>query len=304
MEESVASLLVGDGIQNGGVLRALDGTLDKSFEKFKAEYHARMERQAKSNNEIYNPIDDRKMAIEYFVDSKANRMLDLAQTGQLGRIAGKSKMNAVLDSVISSTPIIKDLHMKMGGTYEANGRMVEGTGLATLIETPQGKKLFNEMLQDSAGWRRSNKLKEYKKDSGSTILLDPNDPMHKLLVSDYETDVNGVMILDKNKQPIPISRDTDQRREAGGWKIDEIQRGRVSAGEQLRDGELRYNPSTKSWDGYFLSNAAIAKLEATGVFNRPQIEMLRSLSRAAEKGDGSRFQVLYNPLRAGEEEGR
>jgi hypothetical protein len=295
MEEAVASLLVGDGIQNGGIIRALDGTLDPSFEKFKTEYHARMERQARSNNQIYKPIDDRKMAVEYFVDSKADRMLEMAQSGQLGRIAGKSKMNAVLDSVISSIPIIKDLHMKMGGTYEANGKMVDGTGLATLIETPQGKKLFNDMLHDSAGWRRSNKLSKYNSEPSSTIFLDENDPMHKLLVSDYETDVNGVLILDKNKKPIPISRDTDQRREAGGFKIDEIQRNRVAAGENLEDGELRYNPSTKSWDGYFLSNAAIAQLEATDIFNRKQIEMLRSLNRTVQKGDGSRFQVLYNP---------
>jgi len=119
MEGGISAALVGDGVQTGGLLRGKDGKLDENFLAFKEEYTQRLE--AQHNRQINQKIaagekipakqrqfiapTDNDIAIEYFVDSMADDMMEMAETGELGKqaqeIVNKGVRGALTDKAFS-----------------------------------------------------------------------------------------------------------------------------------------------------------------------------------------------------------
>lgn len=316
MEGGISAALVGDGVQTGGLLRGKDGKLDENFLAFKEEYTRRLE--AQHNRQINQKIaagekvpakqrqfiapTDNDIAIEYFVDSMADDMMEMAETGELGKQAGRMlvnrKMQAFGNAILQKAPIIKDFFYKLGGVTDQNGRAVYGNGLLAegIREIPQMKKLFRQMISESAG-RPMHVAKVTKGESeGHTIpITGKNDPILDEMTSMYESDENGVPLRDKNGDRIPLSDETERLRASSGLLLLEDQENRLNRGETLEDGELRFNPEENAWTGEYLTDRQIQILRASGRFNNAQMRQLEMLNGAAQENTGRRFLVFNQP---------
>ena len=316
MEGGIAAALVGDGVQTGGLLRGKDGKLDENFLAFKEEYTRRLE--AQHNRQINQKIaagekipakqrqfiapTDNDIAIEYFVDSMADDMMEIAETGELGKQAGRMlatrKMQAFGNAILQKAPIIKDFFYKIGGVTDQNGRAVYGNGLLAegIRELPQMKKLFRQMISESAG-RPMHVAKVTKGESeGHTIpITGKNDPILDEMTSMFESDENGVPLRDKNGDLIPLSDETERLRASSGLLLLEDQENRLRRGETLEDGELRFNPEENAWTGEYLTDRQIQILRASGRFNNAQLRQLELLNGAAQENTGRRFLVFNQP---------
>jgi len=316
MEGGIAAALVGDGVQTGGLLRGKDGKLDENFQAFKEEYTRRLE--AQHNRRIDEKIaagdkvtakertfiapTDNDIAIEYFVDSMADDMMGMAETGELGKKAGRMlvtrKMQAFGNAILQQAPIIKDFFYKLGGATDKSGRAVYGNGLLAegIREIPEMKKLFRKMISESAG-RPMHVAKVTKGESeGHNIpIMGKDDPILDEMTSMFESDENGVPLRDKNGDRIPLSDATEQLRSTSGLMLMEDQQNRINRGETLEPGELRFNPEENAWTGEYLTDRQIQLLRASGRFNKAQIRQLEMLNGAARENTGRRFLVFNQP---------
>jgi hypothetical protein len=316
MEGGIAAALVGDGVQTGGLLRGKDGKLDENFQAFKDEYTRRLE--AQHNRQINTRIaagekvparerafaapTDNDIAIEYFVDSMADDMMGMAETGELGKQAGRMlvtrKMQAFGNAILQQAPIIKDFFYKLGGATDKNGRAVYGNGLLAegIREIPEMKKLFRKMISESAG-RPMHVAKVTKGESeGHMIPISgKDDPILNEMPSMFESDENGVPLRDRNGELIPLSDETEKLRATSGLLLVEDQQNRLNRGETLEPGELRFNPEEDSWTGEYLTDRQIQILRASGRFNNAQLRQLDLLNGAAKENTGRRFLVFNQP---------
>ena len=293
MEAGVASYLVGDGVSTGGILRDKNGNLDKSFAQFKDVYNDRLKMQADRDNLRMQPLTDSQMAVEYYVDSHAGQMMDKLQDGSLARQARSFGLRSLVDKISGNTSAISDLHMKMGGAWEPNGRIVQGSGLAAdgILETVEGRAMHDKMVRDSLGWRRSNK-------PGSpaaaiperAIDHSPGAPIHDSLTSSYELDGDNNVARTPDGKPIFISPAVDKAREFGGLELKKIQEDFVAAGGALEPNEIHFNPETKSWVGTTLSDRAILGLSA---YNPLQINRLIESANDIKNGTGRMRMTVY-----------
>jgi hypothetical protein len=316
MEGGIAAALVGDGVQTGGLLRGKDGKLDENFQAFKEEYTRRLE--AQHNRRINEKIaagdklttkertfiapTDNDIAIEYFVDSMADDMMGMVETGELGKQAGRMlvtrKMQSFGNAILQQAPIIKDFFYKLGGATDKSGRAVYGNGLLAegIREIPEMKKLFRKMISESAG-RPMHVAKVTKGESeGHNIpIMGKDDPILDEMTSMFESDENGVPLRDKNGNRIPLSDATEQLRATSGLMLMEDQQNRINRGETLEPGELRFNPEENAWTGEYLTDRQIQLLRASGRFNKAQIKQLEMLNGAAKENTGRRFLVFNQP---------
>jgi len=316
MEGGIAAALVGDGVQTGGLLRGKDGKLDENFQAFKEEYTRRLETQ--HNRRIDEKIaagdkvtakersfiapTDNDIAIEYFVDSMADDMMGMAETGELGKKAGRMlvtrKMQAFGNAIMQQAPIIKDFFYKLGGATDKAGRAVYGNGLLAegIREIPEMKKLFRKMISESAG-RPMHVAKVTKGESeGHNIpIVGKDDPILDEMTSMFESDENGVPLRDKNGDRILLSDATEQLRSTSGLMLMEDQQNRINRGETLEPGELRFSPEENAWTGEYLTDRQIQLLRASGRFNKAQIRQLEMLNGAARENTGRRFLVFNQP---------
>jgi hypothetical protein len=316
MEGGVAAALVGDGVQTGGILRGKDGKLDPNFQAFKDEYTRRLE--AQHNRQIDTRVaagekvparerafaapTDNDIAIEYFVDSMADDMMGMAESGELGKQAGRMlvtrKMQSLGNAILQQAPIIKDFFYKLGGATDKSGRAVYGNGLLAegIREIPEMKKLFRKMISESAGRpMHVAKVTKGESDGHAIPIMGKDDPILNEMTSLWETDADGVPLRDKNGDYIPLSDQTEQLRASSGLMLLEDQQNRINRGETLEPGELRFNPEENAWTGEYLTDRQIQILRTSGRFNNAQLRQLDMLNGAAKENTGRRFLVFNQP---------
>jgi hypothetical protein len=316
MEGGVAAALVGDGVQTGGILRGKDGKLDENFQAFKDEYTRRLESQHNrqvdtriaagekipARERTFTPPTDNDMAIEYFVDSMADDMMGMAESGELGKQAGRMlvtrKMQSLGNAILQQAPIIKDFFYKLGGATDKNGRAVYGNGLLAegIREIPEMKKLFRKMISESAGRpMHVAKVTKGESDGHAIPIMGKDDPILNEMISLWETNADGVPLRDKNGDYIPLSDQTEQLRASSGLMLLEDQQNRINRGETLEQGELRFNPEENAWTGEYLTDRQIQILRTSGRFNNAQLRQLDMLNGAAKENTGRRFLVFNQP---------
>ena len=316
MEGGVAAALVGDGVQTGGILRGKDGKLDENFQAFKDEYTRRLEAQHNrqvdtriaagekipARERTFTPPTDNDMAIEYFVDSMADDMMGMAESGELGKQAGRMlvtrKMQSLGNAILQQAPIIKDFFYKLGGATDKSGRAVYGNGLLAegIREIPEMKKLFRKMISESAGRpMHVAKVTKGESDGHAIPIMGKDDPILNEMTSLWETNADGVPLRDKNGDYIPLSDQTEQLRASSGLMLLEDQQNRINRGETLEQGELRFNPEENAWTGEYLTDRQIQILRTSGRFNNTQLRQLDMLNGAAKENTGRRFLVFNQP---------
>jgi len=304
MEDGVAAMLIGDG-QRGGLIRSADGTLDKNFQSWVDAYNTRLKAQG------LNPIPLKQAAVEYFVEAAADRVAGMAESGQLGAMAGRTNarrlINRAVDAMLPKIPVLRDLHFKMGGLMETNGTMVAGNGLLAegLRELPQTKRMVNQMLNRSAGRSEgrfaalgAQIVRKEQDTGGATLPVQKGDKaLLDSFVSIFETEeVNGTTRVkyDRAGDPIPVSQATDHARSQLGTLVAEITDQQRRDGKVFAEGEL-HRDKEGGLVGTHLGADTIKRIEERGILNKEQIRMLKTLNKSVKGFDGSRFSMVYHP---------
>lgn len=170
-DDAVRAKMLGDETQPG-LVRKTDGTLDPEFKAWGDEYNSRLEAQgipAKS-------IDD--LAIEYYTDIGSQTLFEDVVSGRVYKAGQKTKVRRRIEEMfnktMSATPIIKDLHFKLGGATDGTGRMVMGSGLLAdgIREIPQVKAMVRNMYRESAGLPSKSQV------SPNDLFGKSKDPIH------------------------------------------------------------------------------------------------------------------------------
>ena len=216
MEDSVTALLLGDG-ESGGLLRSNDGNLSKDFKDAWDAYNRRM--TAAGNP----PIGMKDAAMEYYIETSADYVSEMAESGELGSIAGRTDagrgMRKIVEALTAKMPIIRDMHFKLGGQIDPEGRIVMGNGLLAegLRENPHFRAMTRQMIRQSSG--RSQGLFKTKgvDDMGGVALPMPQkgDPMIDKMIAFYDAEeVNGQTRVKKDTagNPVPLDPELNQDR--------------------------------------------------------------------------------------------
>ena len=323
--DGVVAQLVGDGYQTGGILRSKDGGYEQQYEEFKSEYVNRLrqqhERNIKLRDAIGDPVskserafqvpDEKYLAEEYFIETNVDDMLGLVESGKLGKMAGRmvlnDKVRALGDAILNKSAILRDLHFRIGGVMDKQGKMVKGNGFlgGQLYQSPEIRRMFNKMVNESVGRRGGIDAAKMKARNGIELPISgKNDPILGEMSSLWESDADGNPLIDKNGDYIPLSKQTDELRSQAGMLLVDDLRARQSRGEAIPDGELAYNPENNTWSGQYLNDRQINLLSLSGRFNSKQIKQLKLMNEAARAtsdpnadpaGRGHRFSVIYQP---------
>lgn len=298
MEEGISALLIGDG-ESGGLLRGNDGTLAPDFQEFVDAYNAR---RAASQ---FPPANLGEIAVEYYIEQSADRVADMAESGELGLIASKTDLRRAIDKVIEATlprlPIIRSLHFNLGGLMDQEGRLIMGNGLLSdgIRELPQVKAMTRRMLRagsgraiggfDPMGGDRSD-------DSGGvTLSVAKGDKviLDKLISIFATEEVNGQTRVkyDQNGDPIMLDPATDAARSKIGLAIAEIAN---TLGREIKPGELAPEENG-TWTGTHIPADIMRGLESRGILNKEQMRILKNINSATKNFTGDRFMVINHP---------
>ena len=218
---AIVSRMLGDSTKPG-LVRNSDGTLHPEFKAWAEEYN---------NLRPNDPLDLNDLAIEYYTDQGVQTLLEDTLKGNLYKESRKTPLRRAVEgsfrTLFNATPIVKNLHFKMGGATDAGGRMVMGTGLLAdgFRELPEVKAMVRQMYQETAGKpkaARAQKVVDVKSDNPkhyqATSVL---DQVNKQIVERGEKLPNGVLIPDKNGNGEGmLTSDHFKRMEEGG-AIDE-----------------------------------------------------------------------------------
>ena len=291
MEPVVHSALLGDS-ETPGLIRNTDGTLDPEFKAFKDVYDARIA------NANLPPRTIEQVAEEYFNEATVDELLSMVDTGEVSRIAGRTqlgrKVKALIDATIPKITILKDLFTHTGGVRGMDGKPVMGNGLLAegIRDLPEAKAIMRKLIRDSAGQDPTRATSGDR--SGTRIEIKRGDSVIDSFHSIFEVDANNNPIRDKNGDPVPLSRATDEARKSAGLVIGEAQRNKVSNGYLPKEGEMKQQ-ANGSWQGRYIDKSLIDVLAGRGILNPKQIAILRNLSTATKGNQGLRFLLTNHP---------
>jgi hypothetical protein len=322
--DAIVANLVGDGYQTGGILRNKDGSYDAQYEQFKTEYVNDLRRQHERNVKLKDAIgdpmtkaertfqvpDEKYLAEEYFIENNVDDMLGLVESGKLGKMAGRmiisDKMRSLGDAIINKSAVLKDLHFRLGGMMDSNGKMVVGNGFlgGQLYQSPEIRRMFKRMVNESVGRKAGVDAAKNKARNGIEIqVTGKRDPILYSLDSLWESDGDNPL-QDKNGDLVPLKKETEELRSTAGLLLIDDHEKRRASGDTFEPGELAYNPENNTWSGSFLTDNQIKLLKLSGRFSNVQIKQLELLNSAAKTNSdpnaaagtrGNRFSMFYQP---------
>jgi len=317
MSSSIATILVGDGVQTGGLLRDRNGNLDQGFVEFRDKYNQLRQAEVNRMNqtvspdkrESFTPLTDREMAKEYFIEMNADDMASMAESGKLGQLAARTTASRKLvdlgNTILNKSSIIRSMHFNMGGVMDSSGRMVKGNGLLAdgIKQLPEAKALFVRMINETAG--RSGAAKKIAERSQGAVIPTSgmDDPIWSEMTAYWKTDKAGNPVKDSNGNWVPLEKHVEQAREQAGLLIQADQKQRIANGEVIPKHEIQYSPES-GWRGKYFSEAQVNIIKNSGYFNDSQIRLFDHINNAAKRGQGERFLMIYNPATSSRLRGR
>jgi hypothetical protein len=201
MDDSIAAKMLGDETRPG-LVRDVNGNLDKDFKQFYDAYNQRLQAQGLPK------IGLEDAAVEFFTDNGTAAFFDDVTSGKLTKASVKTplrrKIEDIFETVFAVTPIVKDLHYKLGGATDVNGNLVMGSGLLAdgMRELPEVKAMVRKMYRESAGLPKSPIKQGLMDDAPSSNpkhykAAEIIDRINKQNVKDGKPLIDGVMIPDK-----------------------------------------------------------------------------------------------------------
>jgi hypothetical protein len=223
-DSAIVARMLGDDTQPG-LVRNPDGTLDPEFKAWADEYN-----NLREQNDM-TPAALDELAVEYYTDQGVQTLLEDTLKGNLYKESRKTPLRRAVEgsfrTLFNATPIVKNLHFKMGGATDAGGRMVMGTGLLAdgFRELPEVKAMVRQMYRETAGKpkaARVQKVVDVKSDNPKHYGADPYISMgSKDMIDRGEKLPKGVLVVDKNGNGEGmLTSDHFKRMEEGG-AIDE-----------------------------------------------------------------------------------
>jgi hypothetical protein len=202
MDDSIVAKMLGDETRPG-LVRDINGNLDKDFRQFYEAYNERLDAQGLPR------IGLEDAAVEFFTDNGTAALFDDVVSGKLTKAAVKTplrrKIEDIFDTVFAATPIVKDLHYKLGGATDVNGNLVMGSGLLAdgMKELPEVKAMIRKMYRESAGLPKSPIRPNLAEDAPSSNpkhykAAEIIDEINKKNVKEGKPLIEDVMIPDKN----------------------------------------------------------------------------------------------------------
>ena len=202
MDDSIVAKMLGDETRPG-LVRDINGNLDKDFRQFYDTYNERLDAQGLPR------IGIEDAAVEFFTDNGTAALFDDVVSGKLTKAAVKTplrrKIEDIFETVFAATPIVKDLHYKLGGATDVNGNLVMGSGLLAdgMRELPEVKAMVRKMYRESAGLPKSPVKPDAMADAPSSNpkhykAANVIDEINKKNVKEGKPLIEGVMIPDKN----------------------------------------------------------------------------------------------------------
>ena len=202
MDDSIVAKMLGDETRPG-LVRDINGNLDKDFRQFYDTYNERLDAQGLPR------IGIEDAAVEFFTDNGTAALFDDVVSGKLTKAAVKTplrrKIEDIFETVFAATPIVKDLHYKLGGATDVNGNLVMGSGLLAdgMRELPEVKAMVRKMYRESAGLPKSPVKPDAMGDAPSSNpkhykAAKVIDEINKKNVKEGKPLIEGVMIPDKN----------------------------------------------------------------------------------------------------------
>ena len=147
---AIASMMVGDQTRLGEIFNP-DGTLTNEFSEFSNTYNSRMKAAGMPELNVHD------MAVEMFTDKSAETLKSDIRSGEFTQAAQKSQLGRAIDgfsdALLNKTPILKNLHITLGGAIDSSGRMIMGSGLVSegMRNSREVQALTRKMYQKSAG---------------------------------------------------------------------------------------------------------------------------------------------------------
>lgn len=202
MDDSIVAKMLGDETRPG-LVRDINSNLDKDFRQFYETYNERLDAQGLPRKGIEDA------AVEFFTDNGTAALFDDVVSGKLTKAAVKTplrrKIEDIFETVFAATPIVKDLHYKLGGATDVNGNLVMGSGLLAdgMRELPEVKAMVRKMYRESAGLPKSPVKPDAMRDTPSSNpkhykAAKVIDEINKKNVKEGKPLIEGVMIPDKN----------------------------------------------------------------------------------------------------------
>jgi hypothetical protein len=202
MDDSIVAKMLGDETRPG-LVRDINGNLDKDFRQFYEAYNERLDAQGLPR------IGIEDAAVEFFTDNGTAALFDDVVSGKLTKAEVKTplrrKIEDIFDTVFAATPIVKDLHYKLGGATDVNGNLVMGSGLLAdgMRELPEVKAMVRKMYRESAGLPKSPIKPDAMRDAPSSNpkhykAAKVIDEINKKNVQEGKPLIEGVMIPDEN----------------------------------------------------------------------------------------------------------
>jgi hypothetical protein len=200
-DSAIVSKMLGDQTRSG-LVRNVDGTFDPEFQTWSQEYN-----NLREQNGIA-PADLSKLAVEYFTDQGVKTLLEDTLKGNLYKESRKTPLRRNVENtfrtIFNATPIVKNLHFKLGGATDATGRMVMGTGLLAegFREIPEVKSMVRQMLRETSGkpkFEKPQKIVDVKSDNPSHYKGTENiKKVNEQIVARGEKLPDNVLVPDSN----------------------------------------------------------------------------------------------------------
>jgi len=200
-DSAIVSRMLGDETRSG-LVRNVDGTLDAEFSAWSQEYNNLREQNGIS------PADLSELAVEYFTDQGVKTLLEDTLKGNLYKESRKTPLRRSVENtfrtLFNATPIVKNLHFKLGGATDATGRMVMGTGLLAdgFREIPEVKSMVRQMYRETSGKpsaTRPPRLVDVASDNPKHYGADPAiKNVNEQIVARGEKLPDNVLVPDEN----------------------------------------------------------------------------------------------------------
>jgi hypothetical protein len=151
-EAGIISKMLGDET-NSGLVRSVDGKLDPEFQAWSDKYQKMIVEGGDK------PLSLQELAVEFYTDMGTRTLFEEVSSGAAGRQSRKTPLVKTIESLYESlmpkAKSVTDIHLKLGGAIDTQGRMVQGSGLLSdgFKELPEVRNMVRQAVKDTAGRR-------------------------------------------------------------------------------------------------------------------------------------------------------
>ena len=284
-DRGFSNLIIDELVGPEGLLRNEDGTLTTDAQKFKADYE----------RDLGRPIDDERLALEWFAESAAPGLM---RTQALQKLVRRNPWTRSLaEAALPMIPFGKRLLLRSGILLDKNGRPVSGQGSmgAVLQGSPAMAAIIDRYLREVAGQKRPDIVEKVLSESADQPLTkEERDYAERRNKIDFELNDDGTQKKVNGRRVRASSKDLRLKRITLGEEIEAYAEelsfadpARMPEKMTLVDKIRMFNGD--NWIELF------DRLEKTGIYNPSQLAMFRDIFKRRAEGNKGAQMFDYQP---------